>query len=777
MNRRPLFLICIGLMILIVFLKIAGAPIFGVPAMETGQRKLLEDGCMTEVEGTVSSRSVRQNSVQYILSNSVAAVRGRKIHFSKIQCTTLGDTRYFSALDGDGAGEAEYALAPGSRVRVTGTLSEIPSAGNPGQFDERSFYGCEGIWYRMFADKVIIEKSGAGLAEILTSARERITQRTEEMMSSESASVLSSMAFGDRSHLSDETRQAYRTGGVSHILAISGLHISLVGMLVYEIILYAGLPIWASACVSFSLTLIYCFFCGSPVSALRALIMFGVLLGSRVARKSYDLLCALSLAGILLLLTQPGVLFYAGFQLTFAAVLGAAVVYPAFLGLIPVGFWKKGSRKRKALEKLIEATLSWGSITAATLPLICRYFYEVPVYGLPVNLLIVPLAGFVLLPGLAGGILALHFTSLPRLILLPVDYCLRFFSFAASLAGRIPGAVLITGQPSAARIVISYLLLGAAVALARRIRRRERSSRHETKRLYRFVPVILLGVFLTVLLVHMPSDFSLTMLDVGQGDSLSVVIPDRKTALSGEHVFLVDGGSTDIDQVGKYRIIPYLKQQGIRSVDAVFLSHEDADHTNGIEELLVAIGQGDCAIRVGKVCMPYPMQATDVGQRIEKECRSAGCRTVYLKEGDRITAGEGNFEVLHPFRSGGGTTGNAGSMVLRLTYRNFSALLTGDLEGEGEEECLPLLEKTLCLKVAHHGSRFSTSEEFLRRVDPKICLIPAPRHSTYGHPHRELLDRLKETGASVFVTKDGGAIRVTCRRKKMIVETWRKKTP
>ena len=211
-----------------------------------------------------------------------------------------------------------------------------------------------------------------------------------------------------------------------------------------------------------------------------------------------------------------------------------------------------------------------------------------------------------------------------------------------------------------------------------------------------------------------------------------------------------------------------------------FISHNDADHMNGIEEILRMIAARQTAVRIGCIYMPVWMSHTEDGIRIEKEARAAGAEVRVLQRGDAFSAGYLDIEVLHPFiqregetagqperaevqvvngvPTGGSQAGNAGSVVLQVSYRGFTALLTGDLEKEGEEEMLPYLSDIDCLKVGHHGSRWSSSAEFLEITCPEIALVSAPEKSMYGHPHQEALDRLDAAGAKIFMTKDSGAV-------------------
>ena len=273
--------------------------------------------------------------------------------------------------------------------------------------------------------------------------------------------------------------------------------------------------------------------------------------------------------------------------------------------------------------------------------------------------------------------------------------------------------------------------------------------------------------FACVLLFYRPREtFSITALDVGQGDSLVVE--------SGRFVMLNDGGSSSASAIGEKRILPYLKQRGIAALDAVVITHPDADHTNGILELLELIGEQKTALRIRHLFLPVWMKGSEKENPFILAAQKAGIMVEYLKKGDEIRAGELTVSVLHP-GAGEDYTGeeNAGSVVLQLSCGACRALLTGDLEGSGEEEVLGAAERCQILKVAHHGSRNSTSEAFLNRIQPQISLISCAWPGRYGHPHRELLERLRACKSHIYGTPVDGAVTVQLKRDRLAVHGYR----
>ena len=778
MRKRPLCGFCLLLVLLICLCRAAGIPVFGSPRLPSDWFSRLESGMNVRVTGTVAGRQLKQKSIQYILKNNSVLFGNRSVPVSKILFTSTSKDK----------------LSVGTRLTVHGKLAFTESPGNPGQFDSRSYYACQGIYLTLWEYDRRILSEGRGLREYFTVLRENTVRRQSEIMSPESASVLSSMILGDRSLLDENTRLDFQLSGVIHILCISGLHITLLGVAAFRLcllLLSRMRPRGArrlSAALAGSLILWYGIFTGGSISTLRALLMFGVYLGAILLKRSYDTLSALSLSAILLLLSHPGYLFYADFLLSFSAVLGSAVLQPLLGRRLKPLFQKLSGRKRfhplSVLSYLIRQTVSWLSITLIMLPLSAWYFYEIPLLGLPANLLLLPFVSFILEGGIIGTAAGMICRPAGAALLLPVDFCLRLFSLLTGYIRRLPGSTLICGQPTVLQIFLYYLLLlcfclgisdrKKVFLLPAKIRKNTSLSGTRPVSVIRHLRISLLPLFAACILFLRPqAPFSLTMLDVGQGDALVL----RQGYGS---VFLCDGGSSDVKNVGTRRLLPYLKQQGIRRIECVFLSHGDADHLCGIEELLESIVQKKTSLRIRTVSMPFWMKDDAAGKRLCRLAAAAGTEVIWSSAGDYLVSASPIFaknklsiEILHPSPKSDAQEGNAGSMVLSVTYGDFSALLTGDLEAEGENEILPALSHYDYLKAAHHGSRYSTSRAFLSAVSPSVVTVSAPKKSKYGHPHRETLGRIRRENADCFITKDCGAITAWTDGKEMKILTFR----
>lgn len=328
-----------------------------------------------------------------------------------------------------------------------------------------------------------------------------------------------------------------------------------------------------------------------------------------------------------------------------------------------------------------------------------------------------------------------------------------------------------TGQPDILWLAVYYGALAAAYLAYRWLvyrKKKQEAGRKDFRQSEKYMWALKLpGIFLLGLAAAMPfvcrggyerpGGVRITVLDVGQGDGIFI------RSASGKAYF-IDGGSSDVSSPGAYRIEPFLLAEGTDTLEYVFLSHGDSDHLNGIAEMLANQRMG---VRIRTLVLP---PETFHDEKLKETARTAlanGTRLAVMKPGDKISESlsESEFMLtcLAPEESLSAEKGsNAASMVLELTYGDFSMLFTGDLEGAGEEALTESgkLKTYTVLKAAHHGSRSSGSEKFLHTIKPSVALISAGQENRYGHPHPETLERLEEAGCAVYSTQDYGALSV-----------------
>lgn len=634
----------------------------------------------------------------------------------------------------------DVSISYGNRIKVKGRvlLSEPPT--NEGQFDSCAWQRAQNILFTMTNVQItLVNDSRDDLLQLLHEMRQEAMQRLLLLMPKRDAGVLGAMLLGDKTYLEDETKIWYQIGGISHILAISGLHISLIGMAAYRGLRKIGLTFLVSSGAAAVLMIFYALMTGAGTATCRAVIMFVVFLGAQCLGRTYDRTCSLSLAVLLLLFYQPLWLFQAGFQLSVLAVAGLCIIQPTIE------------------ETYGNKILSGISIQLVLLPCLLWHYFEVPLYGIFLNLFVLPLVPV----GMVCGMLAvfLSFVYLPLAGVLGTGACwiLDFFYTLCDISEKLPFSMLIFGRPSAFAVCCWYVVLLGGVSLL---------GKKKDKITKTIVPMALLAAF-CLLPYTEQAELKVSFLDVGQGDCIFVRSRQGMT-------LLCDGGSSSVSGVGQYRILPFLKSQGIAELDIVFLTHADADHINGIRELLEMEGNGIC---IQMLVLPDIEQPDESYLEMEALAKQKGTKVRRMTAGEQICAGNFTLTCLHPDKTFQTADKNEDSLAFHMQYGSFDAMLMGDLEGKGEERFLEQWKsgkfgsedgRIELLKVGHHGSKNATSEELLQALTPQLAVLSYGEGNRYGHPAPETIKRLQTSGCSILSTANCGEISIFCDKNEKI---------
>lgn len=721
----------------------------------------------------------------------------------------------------------------GSTVVVRGTFTFFSSAGNPGEFDSAVYYRSLGVGGKLRKAE-LLAKNGKRwyVRETAYKLKQYFCARLNRILPPEYSGVMCALLFGDKSELDGELKDLYKRNGILHILSISSLHITIIGMGVYKLLRKLGIPIIPSAIGGSMILLFYGLMAGFSISACRAIGMYLLRMGAELLGRSYDMLTALGILAAVMVLKNPYYLQNAGFLLSFSSVLGIGAVYPALAGCGKkcVGprfygekWWR--IRLRRLGQYLRESYLASLSITLATLPIQLWNYYEVPIYSVLLNLLILPMMKPLLGAGFLSLIPGLGFAGMADSLILHI------YDSLCTLFDRFPFHTWNPGRPQGWQVALYYGILTAIVICEERSRERKKQREAEERRekqergkkqergekqsigkkliirqLKRNLKYIALVTAIIILEVCPASRNRIVFLNVGQGDCCLVHTDFGDT-------YLFDCGSSSRSSVGKYVLLPCLKYYGISELDAVFVSHPDADHMNGIKELLElaeenhievkqlvlpavefgarheqfgeliaaaggtgdesANGRGDESANV-RGSEPTNVRRNDrtQGSRNSTADRATNdtgtgmhekIRVAYLAAGESWKSGNTRFLCLHPERGYPVDDVNAYSMCIYADFGSISLLLTGDVEGKGEKDLTnELAESSITdvtiLKVAHHGSRNATSRELLEQIQPRIAVISCGENNVYSHPHKETLERLGTAGTSVYRTDQCGAV-------------------
>ena len=688
------------------------------------------------------------------------------IYLKKAILIRSGSTKNYPIRNIKCTGKEEKinSLREGMHVRLEGmlVLPEIPR--NPGQFNRRIYESGKKIDFYLENPTVLeVKEQRSGVREVVEIWKTEMMNRCEKIYPDAEASILEAMLFGEKRELSGDIKELYQAAGISHVLVISGLHISLLALAVAGILRRLGFPMPVWVILSVGVLAGYGILIGQPTTAVRALLMFFVLQGARLLGRSYDLLSALAFAGILMLLDNPDLILDGGCRLSFCAVIGVGW-YVSEKNKIFRSIGEKEKRKNRGkggkgsnAGAILENIRAGWYLWLFTLPVMLDTFYQVSVVGILWNLVAIPLLPVIIASGGLGVVLAGWNIFLGSLAGSPAYGMLQLYQEIGNISEKLPVGMWTPGQPSKPVIAGYYLVIFLLVLVEKQLIKREK--RWKIRKI--FPGMELCSMLLLLLLMAHPwqQREKITFLDVGQGDA--------SLLQSGGQTLLLDGGSTSQKNVGTYVILPYIKQQGISCLEAVVLTHTDQDHINGVTEVLEEGKKGWLTVK--NLMYPYWMEGTEQGKQLKKLAEEAGASCRKIRAGDRLTIGKAEAVVLYPKEQEKIAEPNAGSLVLFWKWEGVRAMFTGDLPEEKERELLQNLPACEILQVGHHGSATSTCREFLEQVQPSLAVISCAMKNRYGHPSPDTVERLKKTGCEIRYTMKSGAITIRKRGREILV--------
>lgn len=681
-------------------------------------------------------------------------------------------------------------LLPGMTVEIKGKMEAIEGPGNPGEFDFRRYYRSKGTACRMFGEQIkIIDGEYIPYQTFLMKFRAGCGKILDRVCPAQDSAVFKAVLLGDTSGMEPEVRSMYQRHGISHLLAVSGQHLAIIGGGIYLIMRRLGLGYSRAGILGAVMVISYGIMTGSSGSAIRAVIMIMCLWLAASRGRSYDTLSALGLAAVILLWKAPYLLYASGFQLSFGAVF-------AIGGL--GGWLKSGFKTDKGWKNTILMSLC---VQIVITPVVLYHYYQHPLYGIFMNLLVIPLIAVLMYSGILGIVLGSFWLKGGTAAVGAGHYVLCFYEWLCRQVEHLPGYCLVMGRPSWIQIILYGAGMAGTLYWLRRLRFEEMGDgledegedgvkggvkggmkggvkagikdtindsnsgkgiggicRYHLSRFPIAVTACLYGLLFLTLLPVPEKGLKVIMLDVGQGDGIVM----RTEAFT----ILVDGGSSSDKNLGEKTLEPCLKSMGIDTIDFAVVSHGDSDHISGL--LYLMEHSEDIAVR--NLILPMPGRGQEIYDELEQAAEDSGGKVFYMAPTDRIQAGGLNLTCLY---AGGGLLPsddrNAHSLVLCADYKGFHMLFTGDMGTEQEKGLLKLAEEegslqqehlshVQVLKMAHHGSDTSSGEGFLDFLDPDLALVSYGRGNSYGHPSPDVMERMKKRRIPVMETGYGGAV-------------------
>lgn len=713
--KRPLCLVCLSFVLaLFVFQWL-----FPIPLYE--DRK--EDGEVVERTGQLYKKEYKNEKLLLYL-----------------QCE---NERILCYVNESSSPNERISPRLGSFIQVRGSYQSFACATNPGQFHQKRYYQILNLNYSL-KNTIIIKQSKeyTPCKEGLYQIKRKLAAGYDNVLPEKEAGILKAMVLGDKSELDTDIKNLYKQSGISHVLAISGLHISFLGMGLYKLLKKAGLSIFPNALFCMALMVFYGMLIEGGTSSFRAIFMFFLYLVSKVIGRTYDMLTALAISGVLLLIEQPLYIYHGGFLLSFSAVSGIGLLSPVLNQFLP-----EEKRKNPILKNLVGSL----SVSLFSLPVTAYHFYEFPVYSLLLNLLIIPFMSLLLPCAMAGGILALWQPVPAKVFLLPCKWILMFYEWICQVSMNLPFHTLIIGQPALWQILLFYGVVFVVICLHTKWKKS--------------MSVLLLTGSIAILCFRMEKNTEITMLDVGQGDSIFV-------QEQGGITFLMDGGSSDVSGVGTYRILPFLKSKGVRELTYAFVTHPDSDHYNGILECLEQSRESGVRIRYLAVSSFALEKEEKAYEKLFLAAGKAGTKVVCISADDMLKCNKITLTCLYPGKEAAPKDKNGESLMFLMEAEGVRMLFTGDAGMEEEEQILRKIRGIHILKTGHHGSDSSTGMPLLNAARPDIAIISCGRNNSYGHPGKKTLKRLSAVPSGVLVTARTGAIKITINKHGYQIETY-----
>ena len=561
--------------------------------------------------------------------------------------------------------------------------------------------------------------------------RKSILDRIDQIFPEDTAAFASALLLGERSGIDYETNTAFMTSGISHIIAVSGLHISVIIALLW---FFLGKHTHWPTIVGIPLLLIFAAVVGFTPSVTRACIMQIIMLIGWSLYVEYDAPTSLSVAVLIMLAANPMTLISVSFQLSVCCIIGMILftkrIHDWLLSPKVLGSGKGRSFKRKLKRSFVSTVSVSLSANILTFPLVAYHFGVVSLVGMITNLAILWAVSLIFYGILFSCAFSFLFAHLGTWIASGTSVLIRFVVGTAKLLAGIPYAAVYT-QSKAISVWIIFCYLCLAAFLLWKKRR----------------VVVLCGAVIISLVIaifvswYIPAKdkFSVTVLNVGQGQSIVL--------RSGSETYLVDCGG-DTNETAADVAAEYLLSQGIFRLDGVGLTHYDSDHYGGVPLLL-------SRVEAAALYMPVPYnEDTLVADDIDKH---VDCPIVYVENDLELVNDGANVHLFAPQEK---TSGNERSICVLFQTENCDILITGDRNMIGERFLLEHAEipDVEVLIAGHHGSKYSTSEELLNQTKPEYVFVSAGRDNPYGHPSKELLERLADYDCQVYCTADMGNI-------------------
>lgn len=658
--------------------------------------------------------------------------------------------------------EIEY----GNKIKLEGTYIKPSKSRNYKGFDYSNYLKTENIYGTIEQNgkiELIKEKNINYLFINLYKVKNKIIKNINNKFPEETRGLFLGILLGDKSSIEENVRQNFADSSLSHILAVSGTHISYVVICISVLFKKLKLNKNIRKVLTSLVLFMYLYLVDFSVSATRAVIMSTIVIMQMLFYRKQDTITTIAFSSIIILINNPYSILNIGFLLSYGGTIGIIL----FVNRISIESKEDFFQRFKSyLKDICIVTISAQTII---MPIIIYYFNTISFTFIISNIIASLIIGPIIMIGLV--IIAISFFKIPIISLI-----IRFYNIlivilvrTADIISKIPMSKIYLKTPTTLEIIFYYSVV-FLIALLIYIKKSNRKFIKKTIQIYiynlknffinnRNKVLIFISIvsLISITSIKIPKELKINFIDVGQGDSCLITTPQNKKVI-------VDSGGSESYDVGKNVLLPYLLDKRITKIDYIMISHFDTDHCKGFEYVLENI-------KVKNVIISKQSETSENFKQIMKIIRKKRINLIIVQKETKIKID--NFttvDILSPQSENIADNMNDNSIVAKFEAYNFSILFTGDASEKIEKELIKenINLKSDILKVSHHGSKTGTSEEFLKSVKPKIALIGVGENNKFGHPTKDVIKRLTENKIKIYRTDTDGEIRIKIKKSKNI---------
>ena len=614
----------------------------------------------------------------------------------------------------------------GDSLYIEGEFKQPEEARNYKGYNYKQYLKTKKIIGTVELEKAKILKSSNG--SFIHNIQKYIRDTINGTLTDEEGNLLLAILLGDKDKLSEDIQESFKTSNLSHMLAVSGAHVSYIILGLTYVLQNSIIGKKNEKIVCIIFLLFFMAITNFTPSVTRACIMAVLTLFSGIIYRKSDVYTNISVAALITLIFNPYSLLDLGFQLSYGGTIGIIIFI-------------KRIQEKKSNSKVINYIKQMALVSIYAniiiIPIMMYHFNTVSFTFIISNIMASPILGIIVITGFLFIIASITVKPLTRLIAIFIKPILSILIKISQICSKLPFSNILVVTPYMFNVISYYAIILYCI----------KSKKNNKCKI--IICLLIVLILINFIIYIFPQKLRIFFIDVGQGDSTLIITPDKKTVL-------IDGGGSDSFDVGEKVLLPYLLDRRILKIDYVLISHFDTDHCGGILTIMEKV-------KVKNIIISEQAEHSENYERFKKLMIHKKIRLIEVKKGDKIKIGRySEFKILFPTsRLLSENPLNNNSIVAQFNYNNFKMLFTGDIEKLAEQQILKAEKAEIradILKVAHHGSKTSSIPEFIKAVKPKIALIGVGKNNTFGHPNQQTIKNLENIKCRIYRTDLQGEI-------------------